>query len=120
MNSSIELTRTSSENTPLLRDSPEESVNWNVKEFPRQSIFTCAIVCILFTDLCERLTFYGINGNLVLFATNKDHLGMSPYAANILVLVFQGINIIISSHLKCLCKRHLNHHNHHHHHNHYQ
>ena len=95
MHSSIELTRTSSENTPLLGDSPEEPVNENVKKFPRQSIFTCAIVCILFTELCEQLTVFSINGNLVLFATNKDHLGMSADAASILTLMFQGINIII-------------------------
>ena len=91
MNSSIELTRTSSENTPLLRHSPEEPVNRNVKKFPRQSIFTCAVVCILFTELCERLTIFSISGNLVLFATNKDHLGMSPDAASILTLMLGGI-----------------------------
>ena len=94
MHSSFELTRTSSENTPLLRNSPEEPVNGNVNEFPRQSIFSCAIVCILFIELCETLTFYGIYGSLVLFATNKEHLGMSPYAASILILVFIGIDVI--------------------------
>ena len=98
MHGSFELTRTSSENTPLLRDSPEEPVNGNVKEFPRQSIFTCGVVCILFTALCKVLTFYGIIGNLVLFATNKEHLGMSPDAASILALMFGGIEIM-SSHL---------------------
>ena len=109
MDRSFELTRTSTENTPLLRNSPAEPVNENVKKFPRQSIFTCAIVCILFTELCERLTFYGITGNLVLFATNKDHLGMNPDYASILALMFSGINIIISSHFRCLiCERHLN------------
>ena len=116
----MELTRTPSENTPLLRDSPKEPANGNVKKFPRQSIFTCAIVCILFTELCERLTFYGITGNLVLFATNKDHLGMNPDNASILTLMFAGINIIIFSHFRCLiCERHLNHHHHPHHHCHY-
>ena len=97
MHSSIELTRTSSENTPLLGNSPEEPVNGNVKEFSRQSIFTCAIVCILLTELCERLTFYGILGNLVLFATNKDHLGMNADAASILANIFQGIDVTMSS-----------------------
>ena len=90
MYSSFELTRTSGENTPLLRDSPAEPVNDNVQEFSRQSIFTCAIVCILCTELCERLTFYGISGNLFLFATEDEHLGMTPYEASILVLIFQG------------------------------
>ena len=105
----MELTSKSSENTPLLGDSPEEPVNENVKNFPRQSIFTCAIVCILFTELCERLTFYGINGNLFLFATKDEHLGMTPYEASILVLMFQGIDVIMSSHLRCLCERHFTH-----------
>ena len=109
MDSSIELTRTSSENTPLLRDSLAEPVNENVKKFSRQSIFTCAIVCILFTELCERLTFYGINGNLFLFATEDEHLEMTPYEASILVLMFQGIDVIMSSHLRCLCERHFTH-----------
>ena len=110
MDSSIEVISTSSENTPLLRDSAEEPANGNVKKFPRQSIFTCAIVCILFTELCERLTFYGITGNLVLFATNKDHLGMNPDNASILALIFAGINIIIFSHFRCLYNDHYQHH----------
>ena len=91
MNKSFELTRTSSENTPLLRDSPEEPVKGNVQKFSSQSIFTCAVVCILFTELCERLTIFSINGNIVLFATDKDHLGMSPDAATILTLMLGGI-----------------------------
>ena len=91
MNKSFELTRTSSENTPLLRDSPEEPVKGNVQKFSSQSIFTCAVVCILFTELCERLTIFSINGNIVLFASNKDHLGMSPDAATILTLMLGGI-----------------------------
>ena len=93
----MELTSKSSENTPLLRDSPADPVNENAKKFPRQSIFTCAVVCILFTELCERLTFYGILGNLVLFETNKDHLGMNADAASILANIFQGIDVMMSS-----------------------
>ena len=79
------------------------------KNFQDKSIFTCAIVCILFTELCERLTFYGINGNLFLFTTEDEHLGMTPYEASILVLMFQGIDVIMSSHLRCLCERHFTH-----------
>ena len=111
MHSTFELNRTSGENTILLRDSPVEPVNENVKKFSRQSIFTCAIVCFLFTELCERLTFYGINGNLFLFATEDEHLGMTPHEASILVLTFQGIDVdvLMSSHLRCLCERHFNH-----------
>ena len=87
----MELTSKSSENTPLLRDSPEEPVNGNFEEFSRQSIFTCAIVCILFAQLCWTLTTFSIIESILLFATNKDHLGMNPHDASILALMFGGI-----------------------------
>ena len=82
MDPSIERKRSFRESTPLLRDT---------YTFPKQSIFTCAIVCILFTELCERLTFYGISGNLVLFATKTDYLGLTPSQASILAYLFQGM-----------------------------
>ena len=88
MDPSIERKRSFRESTPLLHDTPTEPVN---ETFPKQSIFTCAIVCILFTELCERLTFYGISGNLVLFATKTDYLGLTPSQASVLTYVFQGM-----------------------------
>ena len=92
MDPSIERKRSFGESTPLLRDTPTEPVNDRTTQtFPKQSIFTCAVVCILFTELCERLTFYGISGNLVLFATDSDHLGLSPSTASIVAYVFQGM-----------------------------
>ena len=92
MDPSIERKRSFGESTPLLRDTPTEPVNDRTTQtFPKQSIFTCAIVCILFTELCERLTFYGISGNLVLFATEKDYLGLTPSHASILAYLFQGM-----------------------------
>ena len=92
MDASIERERSFRESTPLLRDTPTEPVNDSTTQtFPKQSIFTCAIVCILFTELCERLTFYGISGNLVLFATKTDYLGLTPSQASILTYLFQGM-----------------------------
>ena len=92
MDPSIERKRSFRESTPLLRDTPTEPVNDRTTQtFPKQSIFTCAVVCILFTELCERLTFFGISGNLVLFATASDHLGLTPSTASILTYLFQGM-----------------------------
>ena len=82
MDPSIEHKRSFRESTPLLRDTPT---------FPKQSIFTCAIFCILFMELCEQLTFCGIIGNLVLFATESDHLGLTASQASILANLFQGM-----------------------------
>ena len=92
MDSSYENTTTSlSEYYPLLYKPPTPLVNnRDTSRNLRTSIFTCAVVSILFTELCERLTFYGIIGNLVYFATERDHLNMSPADASILAYVFQG------------------------------
>ena len=80
------------ENSPLLDKSPAPDMNYrDTPTNPRRSILTCAVFCILFTELCERLTFYGVTGNLVLFATESDHLNMSPADASILSYMFQGI-----------------------------
>ena len=91
MDNSYERTRSLSENSPLLGKSPRPVFNDpDTPTSPRASIFTCAVVCILFTELCERLTFYGIQGNLVYFATESDHLDMTPAHASILSYVFSG------------------------------
>ena len=46
------------------------------------------VVCILFTELCECLTFYGIVANLVLYC--RDYLKLeAPLPSNI-NLAFQG------------------------------
>ena len=54
------------------------------------SIFTRAVICILFMELCERLTFYGISGNLQLFASDKNQLSFSPQMASTISYIFSG------------------------------
>ena len=48
-------------------------------------------LCILFAELCERLTFYGVAGNLLLFC--KQDLNMSSATGSTLVLVFGGMHL---------------------------
>ncbi|XP_071104488.1 solute carrier family 15 member 4-like [Haliotis cracherodii] len=50
------------------------------------------VACILVTEMCERLTFYGVSGNLVLFCTSVLKL-TSQDAANI-QLVFTGTSYL--------------------------
>lgn len=45
-------------------------------------------LCILVTELCERLTFYGLTGNLVLFC--KDELDLSAPWPSTIILIFMG------------------------------
>ena len=96
MDHSHERSKSLSEHSPLLRDSSTPMINKRAATptLPRDSIFTWAVVYILFTELCERLTFYGISGNLVLFATEPDHLNWSPSLASILTNIFQGSVVV--------------------------
>ena len=47
-----------------------------------------ATLLILLTEFCERLAFYGLTANLVLFC--KDKLGLPPPWPSTIVLVFVG------------------------------
>ena len=46
------------------------------------------VVCILFTELCEHLTFYGIVANLVLYC--RDYLKLEAPLPSSISLAFQG------------------------------
>ena len=48
-------------------------------------------MCILFTELCERLTYYGISGNLLLFC--QEQLNTESATASTIVLAFTGIRL---------------------------
>ena len=93
---SYEFSKSLSEHSPLLRDTwtPMLYERVTTPGLHRGSIFTWAVVCILFTELCERLSFYGIIGNLELFATESDHLNLSPSQAFILANIFQGSVVV--------------------------
>ena len=46
------------------------------------------VLCILFVELCERLTFYGVTVNLVFYC--KDVLDLASPLPSTITLAFQG------------------------------
>ena len=46
------------------------------------------VLCILFVELCERLTFYGVTANLVFYC--KDVLKLASPLPSTITLAFQG------------------------------
>ena len=70
----------------------EKSVSNNeispVSNFRSRWTHRLVVFCILATELCERLTFFSITGNLVIFATNE--LGYSSIQAVTVSLIFVG------------------------------
>lgn len=65
----------------------------------RQSMFV--IACILLTELCERMTFYSISANLVLFCTNK--LGFTSPDATTVQYVFTGAFLTFNLTIVFIC-----------------
>ena len=59
--------------------------NFNERE---SEVDVFAVACILLTELCERLVYYSVLGNMILFCTSR--LEMTSTTAATINLVFIG------------------------------
>ena len=70
-------------------ETPNAVDDENEETEPKRQILTkLTILCILGTELCERLTFFSVSGNLVILSTNV--LGYTSADAIIISLLFVG------------------------------
>ena len=81
-------TSDSGERCPLIQDDHKRQQPNSITEQRSRRTKYLVVLCILFVELCERLTFYGLSANLVFYCKNVLKLA-SPISSTI-ALVFQG------------------------------
>ena len=69
-------------------ETPRENVESPVQEPASRTRRYLVVLCILFVELCERLTFYGVTVNLVFYC--KDVLKLASPLPSTIILAFQG------------------------------
>ena len=69
-------------------DTKKCSTRYRVQEPASKRKRYFIVLCILFVELCERLTFYGVTVNLVFYC--KDVLKLASPLPSTITLAFQG------------------------------
>ena len=69
-------------------ETPRENVESRLQEPASTRGRHLVVLCILFVELCERLTFYGVTVNLVFYC--KDVLELASPLPSTISLAFQG------------------------------
>jgi len=85
-------------------DVKKANTRYRVQE-PASKRKRCPVVlCILFVELCERLTYYGVTVNLVFYC--KDVLKLASPLPSTITLAFQGkaVSVWNCLRLRCLIK----------------
>lgn len=76
----------------LIHDVQDETQGENARSRLQESASRrtryLVVLCILFVELCERLTFYGVTANLVFYC--KDVLKLASPLPSTIALAFQG------------------------------
>ena len=66
----------------------DESLLSSADQRPKATTRNLVVLCILFVELCERLTFYGVAANLVFYCS--DVLKLPSPLPSTITLAFQG------------------------------